>query len=317
MSDYYTYDKTIKIANNIKNNVEKQKKLGENSQWNYFIAKQIITPKKDVLHWYIKPAPKSIGDNFSSKIPYKDYIDMSKRFVKYVDTNKMLPNYISWNGKKVSVENYTYMFARILVWYANHNNTYPNYVNVDSNIFKTISIPTSSSSSISKKYGHAVKSGCDNMGQNTPYYCACHSMQEVIRNLYNIVIPQKTIASVMGTTTAGTGHAGMNTFVAWFNKKYNKNLKVEWKNFSDLGWNGINNIIKSKNQDCIIHNLYRSKYGHYEVVNGVSSNISVQNSLGSKCGSCYCGYIEYRTQSTFRSYINGISQKSIMVLTRK
>jgi len=32
---------------------------------------------------------------------------------------------------------------------------------------------------MSKKYGHSNKKGCDNMGQNTSYYCACHSFQEV------------------------------------------------------------------------------------------------------------------------------------------
>ena len=170
----------------------------------------------------------------------------------------------------------------------------------------------------SKKYGHSTRSGCDNMGQNNGYYCGCHSLQEVFRNLYNIVVPQKTIAGWCGTTTDGTSHEGLNNGVANFNKKYNKNLKVSWKNFSELGWDGIKKIVNSTNQDCIIHNLYRNQWGHYEVVNNISSNINVQNSLGDKCNAgCYCGYIEYRTQSEYHSYINGISQKSIMILTKE
>lgn len=169
-----------------------------------------------------------------------------------------------------------------------------------------------------KKYGHSTRSGCDNMGQNNGHYCGCHSLQEVFRNLYDIVVPQKTIASWCATTSDGTSHDGLNTGVANFNKKYNKNLKVTWKNFSDVGWDGLNKIMKSNNQDCIIHNLYRNQWGHYEVINGVSNNINVQNSLGDYCSNgCYCGYIEYRTQSEYRSYINGISQKSIMVLTKE
>ena len=169
-----------------------------------------------------------------------------------------------------------------------------------------------------KKYGHSTRSGCDNMGQNNGYYCGCHSLQEVFRNLYDIVVPQKTIAGWCGTTSDGTSHDGLLNGVANFNKKYNKNLKVSWKNFSDLGWDGIKKIVNSTNQDCIIHNLYRNQWGHYEVVNNVSSNINVQNSLGDYCNNgCYCGYIEYRTQSEYRSYINGISQKSIMVLTKE
>ena len=99
-------------------------------------------------------------------------------------------------------------------------------------------------------------------------------------------------------------------------------LSVKWYNFSELGWTGIKKILASKNQDCVIHNLYRRNgdfgYGHYEVVNAVNdANINVQNSLGNQtCNGCYCGYIEYRTKSEFEYYINGISQKSVMVITK-
>lgn len=168
-----------------------------------------------------------------------------------------------------------------------------------------------------KKYGHATKNGCDNKGQNTSVYCACHSLQEVFRNLTNIIVPQSTIAKWAGTTSGGTSHAGIRTAVAQFNKKYKKNLKVVEKNHSEIGWDGVKKIIASKNQDCIIHNLYRNKYGHYEVVNSVGNvNVNVQNSLGSKCAKgCYCGYTELRTRAAFKSYINGISQKSMIIIT--
>lgn len=171
---------------------------------------------------------------------------------------------------------------------------------------------------MAKKYGHSKTNGCDQMGQNTSYYCGCHSLQEVFRNLTGKEVPQKTIAKWAGTTSSGTGHDGLNTAVAMFNKKYKQNLTVKWKYFSDIGWKGVKKIIDSKNQDCVIHNLYRNRYGHYEVINKANEPIRVQNSLGSKCSKgCYCGYEESRTQSTFKSYINGISQKSIMVITNK
>ena len=169
-----------------------------------------------------------------------------------------------------------------------------------------------------RKYGHATEPCCDDRGQNTPYYCAPHSLQEVFRNLTDIVVPQSTIASWAGTTSGGTGHNGMDTAVTQFNRKYDKNLKTEWKHFSELGWDGIKNIVNSNNKDCIIHNLYRNSDGHYEVINNVGSDINVQNSLGSRCShGCYYGYIEYRSRSEFQSYINGISQKSVMVVTNE
>ena len=134
MSEYYTYNEIITQAKKIKNNVEKEYKLGENPQWSYFICKAIITPKKNVTKFYIKPAPASSGDNFGRQIIKKDYMDMAKRLVKYCDTNKTLPNYITVNGKKMKVNDYVYMFARILVYYAT-NGQFPNYANVNSQAF--------------------------------------------------------------------------------------------------------------------------------------------------------------------------------------
>lgn len=169
-----------------------------------------------------------------------------------------------------------------------------------------------------KKYGHATKSGCDNRGQNNGVYCAPHSMQEIIRNLTGKVISQSTLASWAGTTSSGTGHGGIESAIAKAAKYLGVNLSCRWYNFSELGWDGINRILNSNNQDCIIHNLYRLSDGHYEVINSISgSNVKVQNSLGDRCsGGCYCGYVENRSTSTFRSYINGISQKSVCVITR-
>lgn len=171
-------------------------------------------------------------------------------------------------------------------------------------------------------HGHSNKKGCDNMGQNTGYYCACHSLQEVLRNLTGKVIPQKTLASVMGTTTKGTGHDGIRTALAWFNKKYKTNITMQEKYFSDVGQSGVKKIIDSKNQDIILHSLYRNKFGHYEVINKINKSNNtwqVQNSLGDKCkNGCYCGYHENRTLSTMKSYINGKKNvKSCLIFTKK
>lgn len=134
MANYYTYNEIVTKAKNIKTGVEKQYKLVENAQWGYFIAKAILSPKTNVNKWYIKPASSSSGDSLSRQIVKKDYLDMAKRFVKYCDTNKQMPNFISVNNKKVKVNDYVYMFARILVYY-NANKALPNYANVNSKAF--------------------------------------------------------------------------------------------------------------------------------------------------------------------------------------
>ena len=71
----------------------------------------------------------------------------------------------------------------------------------------------------------------------------------------------------------------------------------------------------------IADRAYRNKFGHYEVIQEINTNnntVKVLNSLGNKCSSIsYCGYIETRSFQTFNSYIAGISQKSIAILTKK
>ena len=313
-------------ANTIKKGVEKNGEMPtikgySTAQLCYIFGEAVRNPNKDVADRKVSPCPDCTGSAIDRNLTRNEYQKLAKYTNDWIRDKGVAPNYTTYQNYMVSIRLQTYCYAKIIVWFDEHSNTLPLTCWFKNNVFKSASSSSSSSSkssstSTSGKYGHAKKSGCENMGQNTGYYCGVHSLQEVIRNLYNIVIPQSTLASWCGTTTSGTSHQGLETGVAKFNKKYNKNLKVQWKNFSELGWNGIKKIVDSKNQDCIIHNLYRLKYGHYEVINNVSSNITVQNSLGSSCGSCYCGYIEYRTQSEFRSYINGISQKSIMILTR-
>ena len=318
MSDSYTYENTVKIANNIKKNVVNSQKLGENSQWSYFIAKQIISPKKNVEKWYIKSSSNSIGNINSTKIYKKDYMDMAKRLVAYCDSNKQLPNFITYNNNKVNVNDYTYMFARILSYY-DINKEYPNYAVVDSNSFKKSTSTSQTNKNTLKPY--LTTKGCSGIGQCTPYNCACNSLQQGFYRLTGILVPESTISSWAGTTSSGTSHQGIQTAVAQFNKKYGKNIKITWKNFSDLGlnetarWSALQSYINKGAVFC--HLLYRDKYGHYEVPKQVNSaNLFIMNSLGDSCGGgTYCGYVETRTKSTQLRYIKGISQKSIAILT--
>ena len=143
--------------------------------------------------------------------------------------------------------------------------------------------------------------------------------------LTGILVPEKTIASWAGVTTSGVGHAGIETAVAKFNKTYNKNLKITWKNFSDLGKNtnerflALGKLISKANTAIFFHLCYRLKYGHYEPiksVNTTSNMLEILNSLGTKnSDGTYQGYIEERTYATQQSYISAMSQKSVCIIT--
>jgi len=263
----------------------------------------------------VKASSNPTGDSINEKIYPSDYKDQSKRIIQFIKQNGKTPNFVTSvkSKKKIRPKVSIYANARIIVWYYNKH-VLPGYCTYDSGKFKS-----SKKSTVKSKHGHATKTGCDNMGQNTPYYCGPHSMQEVIRNLYGYVIPQKKIASIMGTTTSGTDHQGFHTFVAWFNKNYDENLKIEEKYFSDVGVEGLIKIIKSLNQDFITHIAYLLIYGHYETVNSIlGSTWNIQNSLGSKCShGCYCGHKQSRDYATEKAWINAkTGVKSILIFTK-
>lgn len=320
-TDIYTLAKTVKTSVEKNKKLETSFKVGNVSytaaETAYILSYAINNLKSDCTVPSVKAAASDTGDSMNEQIYPSDLKDQAKRIVQYIKQNGQCPNYVTTvkSQKRASAKLFIYAFARTLAWYKDHSNTLPNYTTYNTSAFSSSSTTTTTK----KKYGHATKSGCDNRGQNNSVNCGPHSIQECIRNLTGKVITQKQLASWAGTGSGGTDHAGLNTAVAKAAKQLGVNLSLEWKSFSDVGWSGIKKIINSDNQDCIIHNLYRNKWGHYEVINKDYSNYcDVQNSLGDSCSSgCYCGYVEERSHSTFQSYMNGISQKSVMIITRK
>lgn len=164
-------------------------------------------------------------------------------------------------------------------------------------------------------YDYFTSEGGGYLGQKTGYTCGPHSLMQCIHRLTGEDVSEMQLASVAGTTTDGTDHEGLETALAWFNREYGYNLKMEWKNFSEVGFEGTQQLID--NGACFHHILYRDQYGHYEVPKWTNGDpIYVLNSLGDNCGNGYCGYIEERSRSTHQSYINGISQKSVCIIKR-
>ena len=164
-------------------------------------------------------------------------------------------------------------------------------------------------------YEYFTNQGGGYLGQKTGYTCGPHSLMQCIHRLTGEDVSEMTLASVCGTTTDGTDHDGLATGLAWFNREYGYNLQMEWKNFSEVGFDGTQDAIN--NGACFHHILYRNQWGHYEVPKWTADDpIYVLNSLGDSCGDGYCGYIEERSRTEHQSYINGISQKSVCIITR-
>lgn len=165
----------------------------------------------------------------------------------------------------------------------------------------------------------------DCAGQITAYHCAPHSIKQCLRRFGITGYSESTIGGYAGTTTAGTGHYGIETAIATIARKEGIKLKVEWRNFSDLGntskerWKRYGDLMTDDDKAVLHHELYRTRFGHYSLlkqVNTDSMNLTVQNSLGNRCGSGYYGYMESRRCTTQESYLRGISQKSICIITK-
>ena len=292
---------------------KKHKNVG--NKWSYYIAKAIQNPNKNIKKIAFKDAPKPHGNTFNNvKINKADYVKCAKQLTTYVEKNKTLRNYLDFNKKQIRVRDYTYILAKVLLAY-DKNKRLISYVEINSNVWKTTSTTKLS------LHDYMTNEGCSGMGQCTGYYCGPNSLQQCFYRLTGIHVSESTLASVCGTTTDGTDHPSLNTAVEWFNRKYNKKVTITWKNFSDLGktsserWSALKSYISKGAVFC--HLLYRDQWGHYEVPKSVGDDyLSILNSLGDSCGSgTYCGYIESRSKSEQLSYINGISQKSIAILT--
>ena len=130
----YKWKDIIKQAQKKKKNVETEYRLGMNSKWSYYFAKAIMTVNTDVKKINFTETTKPIGNNISNQIYKKDYFDMCKRLIKYVETHKQMPNYITYKNYKVLPRLATYMFSRILVYY-NKNGAFPKYANINSKCF--------------------------------------------------------------------------------------------------------------------------------------------------------------------------------------
>ena len=275
------------------------------------------------------------SDTIDEKIMRDDYLKMINNFIHFCITNRRVPKYITTQKSrtKVSFELYFYCLAKIVNFYK-ENKALPNYCSFN----KTILANTKTSSKNSKKSNkqststsantniytsspHPTKPGCGGMGQDTSYYCGVSALQKVLFKFGIKDYSQSTLAKWAGTTRKGTGHDGIRTAVAKVNKLKGTNIKVTEKTFTEAGgWKGIAKILANKNQDIIFHNKYRLEYGHYEVMNqlNLTTNYTkVLNSLGKKCpNTCYCGYVEDRSCKTMKQYMDAVSQKSLIILTK-
>lgn len=130
----FTYTEILKQARTLKTNVEKEQKMGMNSKWAYYFAKAIKKPHTNIKKINFNEAQNPTGDYISQDIQKANYLDMAKRLIQYVETNKKMPNYITVKNKKVIPRLVAYCFAKQLDYY-DKNGKAPKYINFNSKAY--------------------------------------------------------------------------------------------------------------------------------------------------------------------------------------
>ena len=388
----------IQESKQIKQFIEKNKSLPQICTINgneysiyttsYLLGKFLQNTKKTSIN------VKTIGgyntqanDKINEKILPNDYLDMNNRFIKYCETNKKVPSYITTKKSKtkVSYELFVYCLCKIITFYSNNSKTLPAYCTFNSSDIKfkqttkkttqkttktstssvkkttkkttattsdtkktTQQTTTTSTSSVKKttkktnctnpytSSPHYMQEGCNKLGQCTGYYCAPHSIHQAIKKLGITKYTEKQIAGWAGTTTGGTGHPGINTAIAKIAKESGVNLKVQWKNFSDMGnsdkerFENIGKLLCKSNVAIIWHILYINGgasvsgkgFGHYEYVDKINTSthyVRALNSLGDKkTDGSYKGRLQdraYSIQAHYARNTNG-GQPALCIITK-
>lgn len=347
-----SYKEILSISKTIKDSVEKNQKIPtvkgySMGQLCYILGKAVKSPGKSVTgKSSVKDCADCTGTGINRKLKKGEYQDVASRLVSFIDKNGKLPNYTSFGTAKISNRLNLYCFAKIIVWYSNNKNALPNTCLYDNGVF-TVKKTTTTSTSNSKKTTTSTNSNCANpytstphhtqqgagyLGQTNPYRCGPHSLMQGFRK-FGWDLSESKLASVAGTTTAGTSHNGLETAIAWVAKQKNVKLTAEWRNFSSFGktdaerFEEIGKIACKANKFVVFHIGYEDSgsskgdetFGHYEKCdkyNVKTKYVRALNSLGSRQGEGYLGHLQDRSFSLQSYYISNISQKSVLIVTK-
>jgi len=236
--------------------------------------------------------------NKNTKIMYPKFREISGYhflYQKYYDTTPQ--NIPIDKENSITQDRYQEMLHRVITYTKTHNKL-PLYVTIN---------PTNPC------YRSPRFLNGSDIKQSTNYFCACKISQQILYELYNIRVPETELAKLSHTTKEhGTSHQGIIDAITTEAEKHGHRVKIEFKYLKDTSWKEIGEQIANPDIGIFIHNLYKNRWGHYEYIIGVcldTNTIIVANSLE--------GTIETRPIHTMTEYIQGISQPSIGIVTKK
>lgn len=282
-----------------------------------------------------------------SKAQIKDSVN---RVVKFIQTNKKVPNTVRVNKDTLKWAEWKKL-AEIkdaetrLKNYIKNNKKYPAYVNtadvkVDDSISKQIwndvklttnTVVKSTNSNPTRFVSSPYLLSSSWVKQDYDTSCALNSLQESFYKLTQIKVAESTMYKLGYTGSTGTSHDGIKAIVNWLNKNYKTNISVEFKNLKDFGkaskeqWTNIGKLMSKSNVAVFFHIYYRNggssctsaitnqDHGHYEICDIVNVKTMYVRALNSLSG----GYLQDRKISVQECFMKKISQPSVIILTKK
>ena len=197
----------VSIAEDVVEHVQKKKELPgkaggcNKGEYAYILTKSVLNPGKEISKLNYSYALNPNGDTINKNLTRKEFTDMATDVNKFVSPNKRLPNYDSFQNKKINIDLCIYCFAKIIIFYSK-NNRLPNTCEFNSNVFKkttttTTAKYTTKGGTLCKKLVNICK-----MSINT-HLDVYNAMRKFKYEFYkNDVKPQsKTLAAMAGNCT--------------------------------------------------------------------------------------------------------------------
>ena len=135
----------LKIAQKVKAYVDKERKFPASitvdgvkynyGTFSYILASTVVNINDKFVKKTYANAPNHTGNHIEKTLSKSEYLTLARNVVSYCNTYKRCPNYVSYNGLKISPVLFAYCFAKIVVYY-HENKRYPATCRFDSNVYQ-------------------------------------------------------------------------------------------------------------------------------------------------------------------------------------
>ena len=117
------WNKIVAIANEVEKYVEKNHKLPTKTlsisrvDYSYLFTKSVLNPNKEIIQLHFNDAPNPNGDTINKTLTKNEFTRIANDVNKFISTNKRLPNFVSYQNKKINIDLVIYCFAKIIIFH--------------------------------------------------------------------------------------------------------------------------------------------------------------------------------------------------------